>query len=166
MTCAHRGSTASAPSRDAMQERHCAGGSPVLFSSGSGTRSGPDGRAARPACVLAALPLGLLPRAPRLLRPDRFLRTRRARVPCCPSTAAAPPLPAAAPAAATAPGPRQDPPAVPRSPRPLPPARPSAGRSQREAPRHHPARAHQARSEACLKLQPSLHADVPRAETP
>jgi len=96
MTGAHRGSTASAPSRDARQERHSAGGSAVCVSFGPGPVPGlcPDDRAARRACgpggaaartpaalaVLAALPLGLLPRFPGLFRPDPLLRARRARV--------------------------------------------------------------------------------------
>ncbi len=41
MTCAHRGSIVSAPSRDAWHDRHSAGRSAVCVSSGSGSRSGP-----------------------------------------------------------------------------------------------------------------------------
>ena len=41
MTCAHRGSTASPPSRDARQDRHSAGGAASFFSPGSGSRFRP-----------------------------------------------------------------------------------------------------------------------------
>jgi hypothetical protein len=41
MTCAHRGSAASAPSKEARQDRHSVGGSAVFRSFGSGSRSGP-----------------------------------------------------------------------------------------------------------------------------
>ena len=41
MTCAHRGSTASAPPRDARQDRHSAGGAASFFSPGPGSRFRP-----------------------------------------------------------------------------------------------------------------------------
>jgi hypothetical protein len=82
MTCAHRGSAGSAPSRAALRERHSAGGPQ------SSPRPNPDPVSAfflatglsAPLAVLPALPLGLLSRPPCLFRSDPLLGAWRPRV--------------------------------------------------------------------------------------
>ena len=168
MTCAHRGSTDSAPSRGALQDRHSAGGGASSSRRDPDPVSGPcpDGRAGRPSCGPCCAPARTAagPAWPPSPRYDPSTKASRSR--CCPSPAAAPAQPAAAQAASAAPARRPAQPAAARSPRPSPPPRPAARRSQHEAPMRHQATAHRPRAAGFRTRRRQANRQTPKPALP